>query len=438
MKKLTIVFSILAAALLLLNPESLRGGRGRGGFSGGGRAVGGGGAVHSYGASGAGARTTTSVVGARGGTGTAGRTSGSYTTKGGSTIDYRGGAAGGTTAGGVSGGRYVGGVQVTTPGGKEATRVGTGGAAVGPGGNAVAGKSSATVGSGPGGSFATRSQGGVAIGPQGAVAGSSKAGVATGPGGTYAGATRAGAAVGPYGAVAGRNTVAGGPGGTYYRSTAAIRGQGVYVRGAVATYPCFRPGWYRQYPGAWFAAGWAANSVWRAATWNAYAGYVGYPAAPIYYDYGTTVVYENNNVYVDGTQTATAEQYAQQATELADAGRDAKTTKEEEWLPLGVFAMVQGDEQTSNHIFQLAVNKQGILRGNYYDAVTDSTSLVVGAVDKKTQRAAWTVGDRKTPVYEAGVANLTKDETTMLVHYGAERSVQYTLVRVEEPKQEKE
>ena len=277
------------------------------------------------------------------------------------------------------------------------------------------------------------------IGPQGAPPALRRCGVGTGPGGTYAGATRVGAAVGPYGAVAGRTTVAAGPGGTYYRSTAAIRGQGVYVRQAAVRYPCFRPGWYAQYPGAWFAAGWAANSVWRAATWPLYAGYVGYPAAePIYYDYGTTVVYENNNVFVDGQQTATAEQYAQQATVLADTGRDAKATKEEEWLPLGVFAMVQGDEKTSNHIFQLAVNKQGVIRGNYYDAVTDSTALVYGSVDKKTQRAAWTVGERKTPVYEAGVANLTKDETTMLVHYGADRSVQYTLVRMEEPKQEKE
>jgi len=27
-------------------------------------------------------------------------------------------------------------------------------------------------------------------------------------------------------------------------------------------------------------------------------------------------------------------------------------------------------------------------------------------VDKKTQRAAWTVGDRKEPIFEAGIASL--------------------------------
>ena len=99
--------------------------------------------------------------------------------------------------------------------------------------------------------------------------------------------------------------------------------------------------------------------------------------------------------------------------------------------------MVQGEEKTSNHIFQLAVNKQNVVRGNYYDAVTDSTALVFGSVDPKTQRAAWTVGDRKTPVFEAGIANLTKDETTMLVHYGKDRSQQFTLIRIEDPEKTK-
>jgi hypothetical protein len=102
-------------------------------------------------------------------------------------------------------------------------------------------------------------------------------------------------------------------------------------------------------------------------------------------------------------------------------------------MPLGVFAMVQGEETTSNNIFQLAVNKEGVIRGNYYNALTDEVAPVHGAVDKKTQRAAWTVGDKKSPVHEAGIANLTKDDTTMMVHYGKEKSQQFTLFRIPEP-----
>jgi hypothetical protein len=44
--------------------------------------------------------------------------------------------------------------------------------------------------------------------------------------------------------------------------------------------------------------------------------------------------------------------------------------------------------------------------------------------------AAWTVGDRKQPIFEAGFANLTKSETTMLVHFGKDRTQQWTLVRI--------
>ncbi len=153
------------------------------------------------------------------------------------------------------------------------------------------------------------------------------------------------------------------------------------------------------------------------ATWGSCASYCGVSGEPAYYDYGENVVYQDDGVYFNGQLAYPAEEYAQQATVLADTGRDAKTTKDEEWLPLGVFAMVQGDEKTSNNIFQLAVNKQGVIRGNYYDAITDGTSELYGSVDKKSQRVAWTVGDRKAPVYEVGLANLTKEETTMLVHY---------------------
>jgi hypothetical protein len=430
MKKL-IVFAFLLALLMFAHDSESLGGRGRGG---GGRA--GGGVVHSYGG-GAAARTTTSVVGGHGGTGQASRGAASYTTKGGATVDYRGATAGGTTTGGVSGARHVGGVQVTGAGGNTATHVGRSAAAVGPAGNAVGGKAGTTVGTGPGGNaFATKYKGGVAIGPQGAAAGGTRVGAVGGPGGVAVGGSRAGAAVGPYGAAAGRTTVATSTRGTYYRSTTAIRSQGAYVRHGVAAYPCFRPNWYAQYPGAWFAAGWTANAVWRAATWPAFVNY-GYPADPIYYDYGTNVVYQDDGVYFDGEKAYSAEQYAQKATTLADTGKQANVTKDEEWLPLGVFAMAQGDENTSNHIFQLSINKDGVIRGNYYDAVTDTTSLVYGSADKKTQRAAWTVGDRKTPVYEVGLANLTLDQTTMLVHYGADRTQQFTLVRVEAPPEEK-
>jgi hypothetical protein len=331
----------------------------------------------------------------------------------------------------VTGGRYVGGVQVTTPGGKTIDRAGTGKAVTGPGDRTVAGKSNITKATGPGGTVAGASRSGVAVGAEGAVGG--RSGVAVGPHGAVAG--RAGVAAGTGGVAAGSRRVASTATGTYYRSAAAITGQGVAVRRGFAHYDCFRPRWFARYPRAWVAGGLAAGAAWTAANWGSVSSYCGYPAEPAYYDYGSTVVTEENTVYVNAEPVGTVEQYAEQATALADAGEKAKPAEDEKWQPLGVFAMVQGEETTAYNLFQLAINKGGVIRGNYYNTLTDSVEPVAGSVDRKTQRAAWTVGNRKSPVYEAGVANLTRDETTMLVHFGKGKTQQMTLVRIEEPKE---
>jgi hypothetical protein len=143
------------------------------------------------------------------------------------------------------------------------------------------------------------------------------------------------------------------------------------------------------------------------------------------------VVYEGDSVYINGDSVGTQEQYAEQAIQLADTGKQAEASKEEEWLSLGVFAMTQGERTDSNDLFQLAVNKAGIIRGNFHNILSDTTVPVYGSVDQKTQRAAWTVGDKKEPIYEAGFANLTKPETTMMVHFGKAKSQQWTLIRID-------
>jgi uncharacterized protein (TIGR03000 family) len=139
-------------------------------------------------------------------------------------------------------------------------------------------------------------------------------------------------------------------------------------------------------------------------------------------------------VYVNGQPGPTAAEYCQQAADLALTAPAAPPPekKDEEWQPLGVFALVQGDQSDPSAVFQLAVNKAGIIRGNYYNILTDTTLPVRGAVDKKTQRARWVVGDQKTTVYDTGIANLTKDESPLLIHFGKEWTQEWLLVRIQE------
>lgn len=447
MRRTTFTIGVAVAVLLAAGYDSRaqRGGRG-GGFGGGGGArpgpvaggySGGAPAVRSSGTvvgpaggSGAGTRTSGTVTGPAGGTRTAGGGSGSYTTNRGTTIDYAGAGRSGTTAGGVDYGRGVGGVQVTTPGGREVTKVGTAGGAVGPGGNAVGGRAGVTSGSGPGGSFDSAYRGGVAVGPQGGVATGGRVGTATGPGGTVAGARGGAVGVGPYGAAAAGGAVARSSTGTYYRSSAAVATQGYAVRQNWRTFAQENP---------LLTARWI-GPTYRPITWAAlsgYAGYTAYASEPMYYDYGETVVYQGDTVVVNGEQGYSADLYAQQAVDIATVGTEAKPDpKQGEWQQLGVFAMVGEGEEKSTNLFQFAINKEGVIAGEYYNALTDTTEPVSGSVDSKTQRAAWRVTDRKFPVYEAGIANLTKDETTMLVHFSKEKAQQFTLVRIQAPEGE--
>lgn len=273
---------------------------------------------------------------------------------------------------------------------------------------------------------------GTAEGPRGGQA----AGISvTGPGGNTRAAAR-GLVAGPHGVAAGYTRVS--PAGRY---TSAVA-----VRSNYNHWNMYGPGWYTNHPGAWFAAGMTADAIWRTATWNSVGAWLAYPAIqPTYYDYGNNVAYQDGSVYVDGEDVGTSQQYYEQASQLAQVGAqadvanatDAPDTSAEgdegEWLPLGVFALTRSGGTKSDVSIQLAVNKQGIIRGNYTDTETGKTQVVQGSVDKQTQRVAFSVGDNASNLIETGLYNLTKDESPALVHVGQDKTEQWLLVRLNKP-----
>jgi hypothetical protein len=213
-----------------------------------------------------------------------------------------------------------------------------------------------------------------------------------------------------------------------YVSPDVRRSQGWAVRNAFSGYNVFRPSWYAAHNNAWTAPGIAATA-WSPASWAGAADWVGCDSTPEDYDYGSTVLYQGGNVYVEGQSAGSQAQYYDQATSLASSG-DAQQDDQADWLSLGVFGMVQGQQNNPTMIFQLAVNQQGIMRGNCYNTLTDTTLPVHGAVDKKTQRVAWTVGDNKSTVFDTGLYNLTKDQAPALVHMAQNKTEQWQLVRL--------
>jgi len=194
--------------------------------------------------------------------------------------------------------------------------------------------------------------------------------------------------------------------------------------------------WY--YHHDWHRHGWAY--WWGTPTWAAFGTW--FPTwgwtEPVYYVYGDggNVVYENQNVYVNGQDVGTAAEYAQSAANLAtvDTQQAQATAADQDWMALGTFAVVTSEKDANpTRILQLAVDKQGIISGTMHNSSTNQTYVVQGRVDKETQRVAFTIGDKSDVIMETGIYNLTQQQTPVLVHYGTDRTENYLLVRLDPP-----
>jgi hypothetical protein len=206
----------------------------------------------------------------------------------------------------------------------------------------------------------------------------------------------------------------------------------------------FTPQWWKDHPNMakayWQNSGkyqYAYNQWWKHATWASLGGWVAGSSwsSPEYYDYGESVYYQDEQVYVNGKPAAGAQEYYQQAGDLAAAAPTSQAP-ESEWLPLGIFAISRDQATDSNTLLQLAVDKNGVIAGTYYNTSNDTSRPVKGSVDKKTQRAAWTFADGKNTdiIMETGVFNLTQDQTEALVHFGPQKTQQWLMVRLDQPK----
>jgi len=227
--------------------------------------------------------------------------------------------------------------------------------------------------------------------------------------------------------------------GTYYKSSTDLTVQSNAFRASATGYPAYSSEMWGAHPGAWAPKNMTSTYVYGNPGYRAVASQLGLAATPIPYDYGSNVVAQSNAVYVNGDPYGTPQEYGTQASQIAALGQsdsflNVSSAQDQAWVPLGVFAVVAGDETTSDDTFQLAFNPQGAVRGNYHNRKSDQVEAMYGSVDKKTQRAAWTIGTDQYPVYEAGIANLTKDATTMLIHTGdGQPPRQMSLIRLPSP-----
>jgi hypothetical protein len=214
---------------------------------------------------------------------------------------------------------------------------------------------------------------------------------------------------------------------------------------------CFRGSWWAGHPYRW--CGWHYGYAfsrrpwrywWTVPTYTACVNWFNWSAPsevwsePVYYDYGQegNVVYNDNSVYINGEQVATATEFAQSAADLAtvEAPQSDEDAENAEWMPLGTFALSAGEKDVEpTRMVQLAVNKQGIISGTLFNTQTEENQSIQGQVDKETQRVAMRIGESEDLVVETGLYNLTQDEAPLLVHFGTDRVENWLLVRLEDP-----
>lgn len=217
-------------------------------------------------------------------------------------------------------------------------------------------------------------------------------------------------------------------------STADLRVQGNFARSNFRDYSVFGREWFAQYPSAWYTRGYT-RGVWTGATWEDLTAWFGGELPPYEYTYGNELTYEDNDVCLDGRPIATADKYYASAAAIARTGEQANIPRESgasSWLPLGVFEAIPSGKTSSRMLLQLAVNKAGIIRGNYFDPPAKNMQLIQGSVDKETERTAWVVADKKSIIFDCVLYNLTKSETPILVHMDKDKAEQWLLVRLKQ------
>ncbi len=237
------------------------------------------------------------------------------------------------------------------------------------------------------------------------------------------------------------------------------------------------------YPGGWYCPGWSSAAAWTCVGLTGLNSFLGMGMMAMAMDDKnqpsvTNITYQGDTVYSNGQAVGSASQYYQQAQQLAsqaysqgysdalqngtgstsantnnvfssspmqstEAGgsqangsqtASAEATKAAgEWQPLGVFGLAEPGQTNSNMLLQLAINKDGIVRGNYLNQLTNETSQVFGALDKKTQRISFTIGQNTQTVFDSMLPDLTKQDSQILVHYGPTNTQTMALIRLPQP-----
>jgi len=153
----------------------------------------------------------------------------------------------------------------------------------------------------------------------------------------------------------------------------------------------FTPDWYAKHPQAWQPAKSSAD-WWKTADVATISAWLGQPAqlvmaAGTTADSGGAVATAGGaDIGADGLQSVLV---------LPAGHQNAVGPADSDCLPLGVFAVVPpGTQDTAqaHNYQQLAIDRQGTIKGNFFDTISGTVLPITGTVDRTALAASWTVG----------------------------------------------
>jgi hypothetical protein len=153
----------------------------------------------------------------------------------------------------------------------------------------------------------------------------------------------------------------------------------------------FTADWYAKYPQAWRPANSQAD-WWKNADVATITAWLGQPvqlvmaAGTAADDAGAVSTAGGTDAGADGLQSVLV---------LPAGHQNAVGPADSDWLPLGVFAVVPPgvqDTAQAHNYQQLAVDRQGAIKGNFYDTLSGTVQPITGTVDRTSLVASWTVG----------------------------------------------
>ena len=175
----------------------------------------------------------------------------------------------------------------------------------------------------------------------------------------------------------------------------------------------FSAQWYSHHPHAWHYRHRHDRDAWEVATAAGVLAWLGWHVHP----HHTTVIYEPvpvETIYVEG-----------QPPVVGDPSAPG------EWMTLGVYSLVTGSGDSGTRMLELAVDKQGRVRGNYYDMVTNASHTVTGRIDQATQHVQWSLDTNKQLTFFAPLSQLTQPQGVVNVRFPGGQREEWQVTRLE-------